>query len=182
MRTEYFPINFSDLKANILPRFMENGATCIDGVQVRSFQQIHQGPSYAYSFEKNGFKIVYATDHELDLMLENREATLKNLEILRLVQKPVVDFVRNADLLIGDGQYTDSEYANKTGWGHSRATTLVDLALQGNVKKVAIFHHDPLETDAAVEEKVTLCRQRASRIVPQLSIFAAREGVEIKID
>lgn len=89
--------------------------------------------------------------------------------------------MRGADLLVADGQYLDEEYPTKIGWGHPRASTVVDLALQGNVKQLAIFHHDPMHADADVDRKIVSCRERALKASKELVVFGAREGLELRI-
>lgn len=145
-------------------------------------EQRHPGGSYAYSFEKNGHKVVYATDNEIDLTLLDTEQVLRDPKSARLLPPAFVEFCRGADLLIADGQYTDEEYPKYVGWGHARATTVVDLAVAAGVRQLAIYHHDPMQSDRDVESKIEMCRQRASRFNSPLFIFAAREGIELKVD
>jgi len=183
MRSDYFPVDFSDLNANILAVDLGTGTCDIDGVTVRCFDQQHPGGSYAYSFEKGGYKVVYSTDNEIDLTLADPEGVQQNLEAVRPIPRALVDFVRGADLLIADGQYTDEEYFPKRiGWGHPRATTAVDLAVQAGVKQLAVYHHDPMQSDGDVEAKIAACRHRAHRMHSQTFVFAAREGLELKLD
>jgi ribonuclease BN (tRNA processing enzyme) len=181
MRSEYFPVTFADLGATISAGYFEHGALTIDGVTVRCLEQNHPGTSYAYSFEKNGTKVVYATDSELDLVLANRDESLSDLARTRELPKEIVDFVAGADLLIADAQYTDAEYPSKVGWGHARANTVVDLALQAGVRQCALFHHDPMQNDEAVESKVFAARERAGRVAVSPIFFGAREGLELKL-
>jgi phosphoribosyl 1,2-cyclic phosphodiesterase len=181
MRSEYFPVTFSDLGADIDSADLAGGQKTIEGVTVRCFEQTHPGRSFAYAFEKNGSKVVYATDNEIDLTLLNRDQAERDPAILRRVPAEFVRFVEGADLLIADGQYTDQEYPKKIGWGHARTNTVADLALQAGVKQCAIFHHDPMQTDEAVDDKVMAARERVESHGGKLVIFGAREGLEIKI-
>jgi hypothetical protein len=48
------------------------------------------------------------------------------------------------------------------------------------VKHLALFHHDPEDTDRDVDQKVLACQQRATRHGSRMAISAAREGVELK--
>ncbi|MBI4326476.1 MAG: hypothetical protein HY674_14600 [Chloroflexi bacterium] len=59
---------------------------------------------------------------------------------------------------------------------------MTDLAVQGRVKTLALFHHDPESTDLDLDAKVKACRQRAAKRGAPTVIFAAREGVELKFD
>jgi phosphoribosyl 1,2-cyclic phosphodiesterase len=180
MRSEYFPVEFGDLGARITPRHFERDAVTLGSIRVRCFEQRHPGRSFAYSFEVGGKKIVYATDSELDLLLENREQSLADREVLRRLPEALLGFVDGADLLIADGQYTDDEYPKKVGWGHARANTVADLAHQAGVKQCAIFHHDPMHSDELVDQKIQGATQRLDRLGANTLLFGAREGLELK--
>lgn len=182
MRSEYFPVTFSDLGARIVGRHFAAQRTAFHGVRVRCLQQNHPGSSYAYAFELGARKIVYATDSELDLLLADPELPLRHPEALRKLPDDVVEFCRDADLLIADGQYTDAEYPQKKGWGHARANTVVDLALQARVKRCAIFHHDPMHTDELVDHKIRAAEARLAGAGSSCQVFGAREGLVLKID
>ena len=181
MRTEYFPVSFGELSAGIQSETLTPEGTDIDGIMVRFIEQNHPGGSLAFSFEKNGKKVIYATDHELDDLILNKEESEKDPEALRQLPDDFVDFCHGADLLIADAQYTDAEYLEKKGWGHSRALTTVDLAVQAGVSTLALFHHDPTQSDRKVDLKVDECRRRAERLAPKLTVFGAREGIELLI-
>ncbi len=177
MRSDYFPVSFSELGAKIEPSSLEECGGVIDGVTIKAFEQHHPGASYAFSFEKGGRKVVYATDNEVDQTLLG-----EGPDGLRQVPLPYLDFVRGADLLIADGQYTDEEYPERAGWGHARATTLVDAAVQAGVKQLAIYHHDPMHADEQIDALIERCRARAKRHTDALVVFGAREGLELRID
>ena len=181
MSSDYFPVQFSDLGAQILSGNLASGSTSIDGVTVRSFEQHHPGRSYAYSFEKGGKKFVYATDNELDLTLLNRKESLEDLAAPRRLPAAFLDFIRGADLLVADGQYTDDEYPAKIGWGHARANTVIDAAIAANVKQCAIYHHDPMHSDSSVDAIVIAGQRRAELAGSAVTIFGAREGMTLKL-
>jgi phosphoribosyl 1,2-cyclic phosphodiesterase len=181
MRSDYFPVDFADMRSNIVASHLDGGNRMIDGVAVQYFEQHHPGKSWAYSFVKDGYKVVFATDNEIDLTLANKDKVALDLDAPRAIPDEFLRFVQGADLLIADGQYLDEEYPTKVGWGHPRATTVVDLALQADVKQLAIFHHDPMHADSDVDRKIALCKERAARTNPQLTVFGAREGLELRI-
>jgi phosphoribosyl 1,2-cyclic phosphodiesterase len=180
MRSEYFPVEFGDLGARISARHFEGGTLQIGPITVRCLEQTHPGRSYAYAFELGGKKIVYATDSELDVTLENRDASLADPNLRRKLPDALAAFFDGADLLIADGQYTDEEYAHKVGWGHARANTVADLAHQAGVRKCAIFHHDPMHSDELVDQKILAASERLARWGSATQIFGAREGLELK--
>jgi phosphoribosyl 1,2-cyclic phosphodiesterase len=90
------------------------------------------------------------------------------------------EFFKDADLLIHDGQYTQSEYENaKRGWGHSPIEYVVEAAKRAKVKRLAICHHDPLRTDCQLDElsQVYVNEEYAGG----MKVFFAREGQEVEI-
>jgi len=182
MQLDYFPVGFGDLGSQILTRHLdEQGSTTIGPIRVRCLEQVHPGRSFAYSFECDGKKIVYATDSEVDLTLANRDRIDDHPDEVRQCPKELLEFVEGADLLIADGQYTDEEYPQKVGWGHPRANTVVDLALQADVAQCAVFHHDPLHADLMVDAIVDRGRLRVQQAGASLVLFGAREGLELKL-
>jgi phosphoribosyl 1,2-cyclic phosphodiesterase len=180
MSSDYFPVSFRDLGASIVDDHLDYGQKTIDGVLVRSFALNHPGGCLGFSFEKDGRKIVYATDTELEIAPGDVFPDWQNAGPLRHFSEALAEAAQGADLLILDAQYDDPEYATKKKWGHSSCYSATDLAIQAGVKSLALFHHDPESTDRAVDEKVEMCRQRAAGHASKLIIQAAREGVELK--
>ncbi len=181
MQSEYFPVSFSDLGATIAAGHFVDGELSVGNVKVRCLEQPHPGRSFAFSFEAGGKKVVYATDSELDQVIQNRAEVSKDPRALRRLPEEIVRFVADADLLIADGQYTDAEYPQRTGWGHATASSVVDLAAQARVKQCAIFHHDPMHSDEVVDAKIADCRERAQNHHSDVVVFGAREGIELKL-
>eukprot|EP00899_Mesostigma_viride_P006658 jgi/Mesvir1/15994/Mv08300-RA.1 len=80
-------------------------------------------------------------------------------------------FMRGADLVIHDCQYTAAEYPQKVGWGHSTLEYVVDMAIHAQVRQVALFHHDPMRSDEEVEVMVEAGRRRVEeRAVQQAGL------------
>ena len=182
MTSDYFPVAFHELGAKIEPAELGPDGRYVDETYVSWFKQFHPGGSYAYKFEHGGHRVVYATDNELDLTIQNKVECADDPSIPRRVDAGYLDFIRGADLLIADGQYFDTEYPSKKGWGHARATTIVDAAAEAGVKQLAIHHHDPMHSDEDVDRKIQICRERAARYNADLTIFGARERMQLRID
>jgi phosphoribosyl 1,2-cyclic phosphodiesterase len=181
MRSDYFPVRFADLPGNIVSDHLDGGQRVVGDTEVSVLPVCHPGGSLSYKFRLGSRSVVYSTDNELDLLIANPEDASRP-EVLRQLPADLIEFVRGADLLIADGQYTDAEYPNHVNWGHSRASTCVDLAVAAGVKQLAIFHHDPMQSDSDVDAKIETCRDRAARLgAERLSVFGAREGVELRI-
>jgi phosphoribosyl 1,2-cyclic phosphodiesterase len=180
MSSDYFPVSFRDLGASVIPDFLENGRKEVGGVTVRSLPLNHPGGCHGYIFEKNGCKIVYATDNELEIQPGEAFPDFNNEGQLRQMPEALIEAIRGADLLIADAQYDEKEYSTKRGWGHSCCYSVTDLGIRAEVKNLALFHHDPESTDEAIDVKIQTCMRRAEKFGGKLTIFAAREGVEMK--
>jgi phosphoribosyl 1,2-cyclic phosphodiesterase len=133
----------------------------------------YQGGSIVTAFDTEPFRNVFPTDPRDPNYNEDaaREGELAAEE----ENDKILDFIRNADLLFYDTQYTAGEYADHLGWGHSAYESAIDNALKGGVKKLICFHHDPGRTDAelaALEEKY-----RTRLADTPLKLFMAREGM-----
>lgn len=125
----------------------------------------HPNGVWAYRVDHAGKSVVYATDTEHYAVVDPKLAKL----------------AKGADILIYDSQYTPEEYAGssggmpKLGWGHSTFEEAVKLAKHAGVKKLVLYHHDPMQDDAAVAEK----EKRARALFP--SCEAAREGLVLEL-
>lgn len=181
MSNAYFPVRFSDLGANIVSRSFAGTSVKAGDVKVSCFGQKHPGGSVGFRVEHGEKSVVFATDSELDQVLVDPGAAKKAPEALRELPNELVEAISGADLLIADAQYTDQEYATKVGWGHPRATTVVDLAVQAQVRQLALTHHDPMHSDRDVDLMVLECQERAESHGAELEVFGAREGVTLKI-
>ena len=179
---EFFPQNASVPRASLTFDHLEDDARNVNGVRVKSFPLQHPGGCHGFSFESDGSKVVYASDVDLEAGpagATERTAT-SDVMTLRPVPRALLNAARGADLLIVDGQYNDAQYRAHMGSGHSSCLTATDLAIQADVKNLALFHHDPDDRDSDVEAKVKLCLSRAAKLGADLPIFAAREGVALK--
>ncbi len=89
-------------------------------------------------------------------------------------------FFAGADLLIHDAQYTQKEYnSSKVGWGHSSFEHAIAAAKRAGVKRLALFHHEPVRTDSEIDELTEkYCNPGYSG---NTEVFFAREGMEIEL-
>ncbi|HEY9618643.1 MAG TPA: MBL fold metallo-hydrolase [Microcoleaceae cyanobacterium] len=148
------------------------------GIEVENAPLNHPGQAVGYRVSWQGYAAAYVTDteHYPDRMDEN---------VLRLA--------RNADILIYDATYSDEEYhsksSSKVGWGHSTWQEAVKIAKTAGVKKLYIFHHDPLHTDDYLDhigEKVAAAFPNGVMAQEGMSvsliplIAAAKQPVEVK--
>ena len=72
------------------------------------------------------------------------------------------------------------EAARRARWGGSTFEHAVNAAHRAGVKKLYFFHHDPLRTDAQLEELLEKYRGMI-RGKSLLELEMAREGLELKL-
>jgi DNA-binding response OmpR family regulator len=93
-----------------------------------------------------------------------------------------VEFLKDADLIIHDAQYTVDEYRTKRGWGHSTIDYATDVAIAAKARRLALFHHDPAHDDQQVAQLEKYARERAQAAGSKLEIFAAAEGMSVELE
>ena len=83
--------------------------------------------------------------------------------------------------MIADAQYTEAEYVQRKGWGHSTFLDVLERAAHAGVKSVAMFHHDPSHDDAFLDDIHTLCQRTMVDRNYKFSCLIAQEGVSIEL-
>lgn len=135
-----------------------------DEIVVETALLNHPGEAVGYRVNWRNYAAAYITDteHFPDHLDEN-----------------VLFLARNADVLIYDATYTDEEYysekSSKVGWGHSTWQEAVKVAKAAQVKRLVIFHHDPLHNDDFMDK---IGEQVAEQFPNSL---IAREGLSIQL-
>jgi len=120
----------------------------------------HPNNATGYRIEFDGKSVAYITDTE-------HLAEGMDPNVLRLMD--------NADVVIYDSTYTDEEYANRRGWGHSTWQAGVQLATKANARQLVIFHHDPEHDDNFMDHvAAAAAKERPGTIV-------AYEGLVLKL-
>ena len=178
MDYEYFPVSMSAFPADIKIREMDAEVIHLGPLDIEWQEQVfHPGGSVRYKLSLNGKKVVYATDVELDLMFGHKNDNGKN----RFKAQEFINFISNTDLLIADAQYTEDEYSDKGGWGHTSIPVLLEAAFNAQVKQLAIFHHDPQHSDKFLDELWINYRSKYRSDEQKMDIFWAREGMTLAV-
>ncbi len=172
------PSSLHDMRATLrYHQLCQSAQTLCDGrIQVSSLELDHPSGAYAFRFEVGGKTLVYASDGAFpapDKGLENPA-------------RPFIEFFRDADLVIIDAQFSLAESQAKRSWGHSSAVVGVELAAHAGAKKLALFHHDPNASDAALDHLLRVGREYAANPPMSLGcasvgVFLAREGQTISL-
>lgn len=163
----HFPVQIEEMAATISFREVRGGGEMDlgDGIRVKTFANYHPNGGISYRIEAEGHSCAYVTD------IEHTPEQTGGLH----------EFVRGADVLIYDANYTESEYRgenglpNKFGWGHSTWQEAVRLAQVAGVGQLFLFHHDMNRTDDELEVIEGLAQAEFA------NCRAAREGVVIHL-
>ena len=174
MQYAYFPIKLHDLAGRIHYTELEEGFFRIGDVLVETQYLNHTAPTLAYKVSTGNTTIAYVTDHEP--FWGAPDATFRHPGDQRHIA-----FLRGADLVIHDSQYSCDEYETKLGWGHSSIEYATDVAVSAGVSRLALFHHDPTHKDERIQELERTARARAAAAGSQLDIFAAAEGMAFEV-
>jgi phosphoribosyl 1,2-cyclic phosphodiesterase/CheY-like chemotaxis protein len=184
MEYEYFPVDLGQLAAAVRFHDLGEGGFDAGGVRVTACYLNHPALTLGYRLEAGGAVLVYATDHEPHGPLARPGAppdsggAAPGKLPLHHEDRRHVAFLAGADLVVHDAQYALEEYPARAGWGHSAAEHAVDLARAAGARRLALFHHDPLRDDAALDRLVEACRRRAGE---GLEVFAAAEGPALEL-
>ncbi len=162
MSAPLFPVRLDGLKANLSFEDFNAGDTIDagDGISIRTIALNHPGGATGYRLDYNGKSICYVTDTE-------HEPEVLDKELLALVQ--------DTDLLVYDSTYTDEEFEQRRGWGHSSWEHGVRISQAAQVKNYVLFHHDPDHDDIFLDE----IEKKAKFLFP--GSILGREGLKITL-
>lgn len=178
MDATYFPVSMSDLPASIAIHELDTQTFDIDAVHIAVEEQTcHPGGTIRFRLAADGKRIVYATDVELNALFDPARQTDKSDTLAANYRA----FIADADLLIADGQYTATEYADKHGWGHTSIPLLLQIAHEQRVKRVAVFHHDPEHSDTMLDQLAATYAAEYHTASPPMQVFWAQEGTTLSL-
>ena len=173
MESVYFPVTVREFGARLVCRDLREERLEFGPLRIDTMLLSHPGTCLGYRLSARGRTMCYITDNELYPPGSPRYNS-RYLEHLTA-------FVKDADLLITDTTYRDSEYPSKMDWGHSAVSQVADLAARARVKHLHLFHHDPDQTDKDIDAKLQEAREALSRLGAATICDAPSEGGSIAI-
>lgn len=182
----YFPISRQQLNAEIeFIDLKEETVTINDKVSVTTKYGNHPVTCLCYKVQDGEKSVVYSGDFEPYYNVIDPDGTdeddfdddFEDEDMDSIVEErnQVHKEFCQCDLLIHDAQYTNEEYPNFRGWGHSPMEWVIDMAKDG-VKKIILSHHEPTRDDEAMK---TLEEKLQSEF-SDLDLRFSREGMEIE--
>ena len=186
----HFPVLQAELAAKIDYDDLKEGRYDLgDGIMLTTKYLNHTLLCLGYRFEYHGkvfctafdtepFRNLFCTDpgdpsYDEAIAQEAEQAAKEENHRLE-------EFFSGADFLIYDAHYTQEEYQSaKIGWGHSPIEHAIAAAKRSKVKRLALFHHEPVRTDAQIDE---LAKEYCNpEYAGDTEVFFAREGMQIEL-
>jgi phosphoribosyl 1,2-cyclic phosphodiesterase len=172
MRKPYHPVGLDAFAATVHFQKIPAEGVDIHGARIKAMERFHPDKTYAYRIQEGHRSLVYSTDTEL--RPEDFDKSPENIH-----------FFQGTDMLVLDSQYTLGEAINKYSWGHSSYSMAVDFATAFMVKRLFLFHHEPLYSDKDLLGMERSAKWYYRRMTggkkSQLKIELAKEGHEIEI-
>ena len=132
----YFPINvFDDLEHLVVQSLKETTDYLKNETTINYIKLNHPGGAVGYSFKNKNKKVVILLDNEFCSSQE----------------EDLLEFCKDADLMVWDGMFTEEELKSKAGWGHSSLEQGVEFFSDINCGQIIISHHAPYRTDAELD-------------------------------
>jgi phosphoribosyl 1,2-cyclic phosphodiesterase len=133
------PVEVRELPSLVSFREAEPLEWNIGPARIRAQSVNHRGPTLGYRITDGDSSLCYIPDHEPGL-----GAPLSQLGDDWISG---FDLAQHATMLIHDCQYTDREYPNHLGWGHSPMSDALEFGHRVAAERLLLFHHDPLHSD-----------------------------------
>ena len=169
------PVEVRELPCSVSFRDTPASQWELGGATIRAEAVTHRGPTLGYRISDGETTLAYIPDHEPAL-----GAPLAGLDPEWISG---FDLARDADLLIHDSQYTDDEYPDHVGWGHSRLTDTLTFARRVEARRLLLFHHDPLHSDEFLDRFAATAKgtwTELGGVAAELEL--AMEGAELEIE
>jgi phosphoribosyl 1,2-cyclic phosphodiesterase len=165
----YFPVTLDALAGAFEWNELADGARFdVSGWSITARAVPHVGATLGYRIERDGVSVAYVPDHQQPGCGSTQ------------VDPGVLELVSGVDLLIHDAQYLVGEFVEKRDWGHCTVEYALEVARQADVKRLALFHHDPAHDDEQLD--VIARRAAVAGVRAGLGeVFCAAEGMRVSL-
>jgi phosphoribosyl 1,2-cyclic phosphodiesterase len=166
-----FPIDLHAIPARLTFHDVPKEPWTLDGAKLTSALVMHPGPTVGFRIEADGATLAYIPDHEPALTGDFAARSRDWITGASLAE--------DADLLLHDAQFSEDEYAERIGWGHSSVESAVAYANAVGARRLVLFHHDPRHADRLLEQfQVEAASITDERTEPPV---LAREGMVLDL-
>ncbi|XOV93325.1 MAG: MBL fold metallo-hydrolase [Bacteroidota bacterium] len=160
MSHEFCPVSFEMLKADIHLYSLEEMKAQLTGLDLDTIELNHPGGAGGIKIRgDDGKTIAILTDNELAEPIAER----------------YINFCMNVDVLIHDAHYTEAEYEETRGWGHSTYSKALALAEKASVGQLILTHFNPDHDDTFLNEQQRKCQSTFK------NCLLAKEGLIVDV-
>jgi CheY-like chemotaxis protein/phosphoribosyl 1,2-cyclic phosphodiesterase len=175
--SDYFPVQLEDMRAKLEFKQLTEGPVNVGGLKVHWEFTQHPGATLGFKVETGDKSICYITDNEFLKGYLGHPLAAEADEAALAPYRKLIDFVSGSDIFFGEAQYTNKEYADKIGWGHSSLSNACLLAKLCKLRDWVIVHHDPQNGDETLEENLNQVRRIATEIGYKGQIRLGYDGI-----
>ena len=160
MNNPMFPVPLEAMQAKLRIEDFDAGDALeiYPDVLIRTARLNHPNGATGYRIEFDDKVLCYVTDTE---------------HVIGETDENVLGLIQGADLVIYDSTYTEEEFPNRIGWGHSTWNEGVRLCKEAGAKRLAIFHHDPEHDDDFMDGIAAAAEAEWD------GAFVAQDGMEV---
>jgi phosphoribosyl 1,2-cyclic phosphodiesterase len=166
-----FPIDLRGVPAQVEFHDVPRERWTIDGAVLAADLVVHPGPTVGYRIEIGTASFAYLPDHEPALTGRFAERSTDWISGASVAE--------NVDVLLHDAQYSEDEYEERIGWGHSSVEDAVAYTRAVGARRLLLFHHEPAHTDALLEDLEARARSLVGSDEAQPTL--AREGMVVEV-
>ena len=138
MSSPLFPIPIDVFQADLAFKDFKPGDPIApaESIEILTVPLNHPQGAIGYRVNYEGKSICYVSDteHYADRLDDN-----------------ILGLIKGADVVIYDSTYTDEEYPNYVGWGHSTWQEGIKLCDAAGARQLVLFHHDPSHDDVTMD-------------------------------
>ena len=170
----YFPVPFETIAAHMEFEHLTGKLWIEPGVEIDAIRVRHPANTYGYKIRTDEASLAFIPDNELvggNYPLEAKKT-----------YDDLVEFLGGVDVLYHDAMFSDAEYPQRVGWGHSTFSQAVKLAEDAGVRRLYLFHHAPERTDTELSRILEELRDDIARRGSRLEIGVAAEGEDILLE
>ncbi len=165
-----FPVHLRDMTSHITLHDLASSTFRIGEFDITSMFVCHPGLTLGFRITDGRSTVTYIPDHEPALGSRHFPGSGEWTSGFALAQ--------DTDVLIHDAQFTEEEYGERAGWGHSSLRQAIEFAQAARAKQLVAFHHDPSHDDADLSR---MAAEAHAEIEPGLKVVPAIEGSQFDV-
>lgn len=146
MKEPFFPIPYDVFQSELTFHDFHAGESykINDEMSIQTTSLNHPNGATGYRINYKGKSVCFVTDTE---------------HVIGKPDQNILDLIQDADVFIYDSTYSDEQFKDRIGWGHSTWQEGCRLAKAANVKMFVPFHHDICHSDEHLDLVAAQARQ-----------------------